>query len=500
MSKYILILSVLFFAPQLTFAAGIDETINSFTAPIADASIAFVFYNITVFGADLPLVVLWLVAGSIFFTLRMGFVNIWGFKHAIQLVRGDYTNPKDSGEVSHFQALATAVSGTVGIGNIGGVAVAVTVGGPGATFWLIIAGFLGMSTKLVECTLGVKYRDQNPDGSVSGGPMYYLHKAFAERGMPSFGKFMGAFYAIGIFIGAIVGNMFQSNQVYVQLNNATAGMLDGYGWLVGIFMAVVVFMVIIGGIKSIAAVTEKIVPFMAIFYCVFAIIVILMNITAIPQAVANIFTGAMTGEGVVGGALGVLIIGFQRAVFSNEAGIGSASIAHAAVHTKEPITQGIVSLLEPFIDTVVICTITALVIGTTAVAYPGFAGDATGIAMTSEAFRTRISWFPIPLAFAAMLFAFSTMISWSYYGLKGWTYLFGESSAGQTFYKLLFCVFVILGCTAQLGPILDISDALVFLVCVPNILGLYMLSSSVKRELDSYMARLRSGEIKKYKN
>ena len=482
-------------------AAGIDETINELTAPIAAFIGQVVFFKIPVLGAQLPLVVLWLVVGAVFFTFRMGFVNVWGFKHAIHLVRGDYANPDDAGEVSHFQALATAVSGTVGIGNIGGVAVAVTVGGPGATFWLIMAGFLGMSTKFVECTLGVKYRNENPDGSVSGGPMYYMRRGFSERGMEGLGKFMGTFYAIGIFIGALgIGNMFQSNQAYVQLNNVTGGLFDGLGWLVGLAMAGVVFMVIVGGIKSIARVTEKIVPFMAIFYCVFAIIVILMNGAAIPQAIGNIFTGAFTGEGVAGGALGALIIGFQRAVFSNEAGIGSASIAHSAVRTNEPITEGMVSLLEPFIDTIIICTITALVIGTSAVANPGFAEGATGIAMTSQAFKTQIGWFPIPLAIAGMLFAFSTMISWSYYGLKGWTYLFGEDMRGQTIYKVIFCVFVVIGCVVQLDPILEISDALVFLICVPNILVLYVLAPLVKRDLEDYMARLRSGEIRKYKN
>ena len=251
--------------------AGIDDTINEITKPIAKIVGQIVFFKIPLFGAELPLVVLWLVIGAVFFTIYMGFVNIRGFKHAIELVRGDYSDPNSKGEVSHFQALATAVSGTVGIGNIGGVAVAVTIGGPGATFWLIVAGFLGMSTKFVECTLGVKYRTENPDGSVSGGPMYYLQKGFAERGMTGFGNFMGTFYAIGIFIGALgIGNMFQSNQAYVQLNNVAGGGLDGYGWLVGLIMAAIVFSVIIGGIKSIARVTEKIVPFMAIFYCVFA--------------------------------------------------------------------------------------------------------------------------------------------------------------------------------------------------------------------------------------
>lgn len=479
--------------------AGFDDTINEITAPIASAVGSFVFFKIPVFGAQLPIVVLWLVIGAVFFTLYLGFVNVSGFKHAIHLVRGDYADPDSPGEVSHFQALATAVSGTVGIGNIGGVAIAVTIGGAGATFWLIVAGFLGMSTKFVECTLGVKYRQENPDGSVSGGPMYYMRRGFEERNMGGFGKFMGTFYAIGIFVGALgIGNMFQSNQAYVQLNTVAGGALDGLGWLIGLILAIVVFAVIIGGIKSIARVTEKVVPFMAIFYCLFAIIVILMNFTSIPAAIGNIFSGAFTGAGVQGGAIGALIIGFQRAVFSNEAGIGSASIAHAAVQTKEPVTEGYVSLLEPFIDTIVICTITALVIGTSQVADPNFANGATGVAMTSAAFERQISWFPVPLAFGALLFAFSTMISWSYYGLKGWTYLFGEGSLGQMIYKLIFCAFVALGCMVQLGPILDISDALVFLICVPNILGLYFLAPIVRREMLSYRARLASGEIKRF--
>ena len=387
--------------------AGIDASINNATAPVARWVGEVVFFKIPLFGAQLPVVVLWLIVGAVFFTFYMKFVNLRGFRHAIHLVRGDYADPKSAGEVSHFQALATAVSGTVGIGNIGGVAVAVTVGGAGATFWLIMAGFLGMSTKFVECTLGVKYRNENPDGSVSGGPMYYLRKGFADRGMDGFGRYIGAFYAIGIFIGALgIGNMFQSNQAYVQLNHVFGGGLDGLGWLVGLLLAVVVFSVIVGGIKSIAKVTEKIVPFMAVFYCVFAVIVILINYAALPAAIGNIFTGALTPDGVAGGALGAMIIGFQRAVFSNEAGIGSASIAHSAVRTNEPVTEGYVSLLEPFIDTIVICTITALVIGTTNVAQPGFAGDATGVAMTSMAFERQFSWFPIPLAFAAVLFAF----------------------------------------------------------------------------------------------
>jgi len=496
-----LLLNSTLFAQTPPNNGGIDGIINNITAPLAKWLSSIVFFKISILGVQMPLVVLWLVAGSIFFTFYMGFVNLRGFKHAIQLVRGDYTDPNSPGEVSHFQALSTAVSGTVGIGNIGGVAVAVTVGGAGATFWLIVAGFLGMSTKFVECTLGVKYRTENPDGSVSGGPMYYLRKGFADRGLPRFGKFLGTVYAVGIFVGALgIGNMFQSNQAYVQLNTVMGGALDGLGWLVGLILAAVIFAVIIGGIKSIARVAEKLVPFMAIMYCFFASIVILMNFSSIPTAISNIFTGAFTGEGITGGALGALIIGFQRAVFSNEAGIGSASIAHAAVITPEPVTEGYVSLLEPFIDTIVICTITALVIGTSQVADPNFAGGATGVAMTSAAFARQFSWFPIPLALGALLFAFSTAISWSYYGLKGWTYLFGEGRVGQIVYKSIFCGFVVLGCMVKLKPILDISDALVFLICVPNILGLYFLAPLVKAEMTSYRKRLESGEIKKFKN
>ena len=499
MGRLFLIVGLMIVAMQNAYA-GIDDAINSATAPVAEWVGKVVFFTISLGDAELPVVVLWLVAGAVFFTFYMGFINLRGFKHALHLVRGDYADPDSHGEVSHFQALATAVSGTVGIGNIGGVAVAVTVGGPGATFWLIFAGFLGMSTKFVECTLGVKYRREFDDGHVSGGPMYYLSKGFAERGMQGFGKFIGAFYAVGIFLGALgIGCMFQSNQAYVQMNGVTGGALEGFGWLFGLILAVVVFLVIVGGIKSIAKVTEKLVPFMALFYCLIALIVISLNASAVPQAIANIFTGAFTGEGVAGGALGAMIIGFQRAVFSNEAGIGSASIAHAAVKTDEPVTEGIVALLEPFIDTIIICTITALIIGTAQVADPAFAGEAEGIAMTSAAFSREFSWFPIPLAFAAVLFAFSTMIAWSYYGLKGWCYLFGESTAMQTTYKIGFCFFVALGCVVELGPMLAISDALVFIVCVPNILGLYFFAPMVKREMNSYFARVKSGEIKNFR-
>ena len=482
-------------------AETLDEQVSALARPVAEQLKAFVFYKLEFFGAQLPLVVLWLVGGGLFFTLYLRGINLRAFRHAIELVRGDHDTPKtegaahvnseSEGEVSHFQALATAVSGTVGIGNIGGVAIAVTLGGPGATFWLIIAGFLGMSTKCVECTLSVKYRERAEDGQISGGPMYYLKHGLGALGYQRLGQSLGAFYAIGILLGALgIGNLFQSNQAYEQLS-AVWGPVISPAW-VGAILAALVFSVIIGGIRSIARVTEKLVPLMAGLYCFFALIVIAMNGAYLPSALAAIVQGAFEAEGVAGGALGVMVIGFQRAVFSNEAGIGSASIAHSAVKTDEPATEGIVALLEPFIDTIVICTITALVITTSQLAEPGFAGSAEGVAMTSAAFERQISWFPYPLAVAAVLFALSTMISWSYYGLKGWAYLFGTSRGTQSAYQILYCLFVFLGPLLSLGPILDISDALVFLICIPNLLGLYLLAPTVKREINGYFERHRA--------
>ena len=482
-------------------SSGIDSLINSAVQPLAAVVSEVIFFTIPLFGADLPLVVLWLVGGAIFFTVYFGFINVRGFKHAIQLVRGDFSDPTHPGEATHFQALATAVSGTVGIGNIGGVAVAISIGGPGATFWLIVAGLLGMSTKFVECALGTMYRRENADGSVSGGPMYYLERGLKERGIPRIGKFAAKFYAVGIVIGCMgIGNMFQSNQAYVQFVNVTGGpdssWFNDKGWLFGLVIASIVALVIVGGIKSIARVTEKIVPFMAVFYVICSVTIIGMNYEALPFAFGAIIDGAFSPESINGGALGVMIIGFQRAVFSNEAGIGSAAIAHAAVRTKEPITEGFVALLEPLIDTVIICTLTALVIVTTLYYEPNFTQGLGGIEMTSSAFERNISWSPYTIAIAGLLFAFSTMIAWSYYGLKGWTYLVGESRAADIGFKTVFCLFVILGCSIQLSAVLDFSDAMVFVICVPNILGLYILAPALKRRLGRYRTRLETGEFR----
>ncbi|NOR86644.1 MAG: amino acid carrier protein [Bacteroidales bacterium] len=455
--------------------------------------------------APLPIIVVWLIIGAVVFTLYMGFINIRGFKHAIDIVRGKYDNPNDAGEVSHFQALTTALSATVGLGNIAGVAIAIVIGGPGATFWMILAGLLGMSSKFVECTLGVKYRKIDVLGQVSGGPMYYLYMGLKKKKMKWLGAILSVIFSILVIGGSFGGgNMFQANQAFAQFSSIMPGIAD-YGFVFGLVLAVLVGMVIIGGIKSIAKVTDKIVPFMAILYVGTALIIILINISHVGEAFRLIFEGAFSTDALKGGIIGVLIVGFQRASFSNEAGAGSAAIAHAAVKTKEPISEGFVALLEPFVDTVVICTMTALVI-----IFTGFYTNPDGLQgaeLTSQAFASVFSWFPYLLVIAIFLFAFSTMISWSYYGLKGFDYLFGGFSEtylgsrkySDTFYRLMFSSFIVVGSSSTMGAVVDFSDMMILSMGFPNIIGLLILAPEVKRDLKSYLRRIKSGEIKAYK-
>jgi AGCS family alanine or glycine:cation symporter len=480
---------------------SIDKAISDAIAPIINPFVSFIFSPLpgseAIFGTGFPWIVMWLVIAALVFTIYFGFIQFRGFKHSIELVRGDYLDPKDAGEVTPFQALATALSGTVGLGNIAGVGVAVYLGGPGATFWMILAGLLGMASKFTECVLGVRYRNEYEDGTVSGGPMYYLSKGLSEDGKAAFGKFLAIFFSICCIGGALGGgNMFQANQSFAQISSIVP-FFEGKGWLFGLIMAAVVGFVIIGGIKSIAKVTEKVVPFMAVVYVGAALIIILMNIDQVGAAFSAIITGAFAPTAVAGGAVGALIQGFKRAAFSNEAGIGSASIAHSAVQTKHPVTEGYVALLEPFIDTVVICTMTSLVITITGSWVPD--SGVTGIALTSKAFTSQFSFFGYVLAIAAVLFAFSTMISWSYYGLKAWTYMFGEGQAKELVFKLIFCIFVVIGASMSLGPVIDFSDAMIFAMAIANVIGLYMLMPKVKALLADYHAKLASGEIKKVK-
>lgn len=497
--------------PQVqTVGSSIDESINSFFQPITDAVNTVIFFNaFTYGGASVPFVLVWLILGALFFTVFMRFVNFTAFRHALDVVRGKFDNPNDIGEVSHFQALTAALSGTVGVGNIAGVAVAVSLGGPGATFWMILAGFLGMSSKFVECTLGLKYRKTNADGSVSGGPMYYLSRGLGNMKMGGLGKVLAVLFAVACIGGSLGGgNM-------VQINSATSQLIDvlgpdsflvGKGWIFGVIMSLVVGFIIIGGIKSIVKVTDKVVPFMVGIYILGALVVIFGNIGAVPAAFGSIFNGAFNADAVYGGLVGVLILGFKRAAFSNEAGIGSASIAHAAAKTDEPISEGIVALLEPFIDTVVICTMTALVIIISG--YGGMSSEQIlelpttenlePILLTSNSFAQTISWFPVILSVSVILFALSTMISWAYYGLKAWTYIFGESKAADVAYKVIFCVFIVIGSAISAKSVFDFGDAMIFAMAFPNVLGLYFLAPEVRRDLNSYLARVKSGEIKRY--
>jgi len=468
--------------------------------PIVDNIAKVIFYDVSrLFGQNknMPFIVIWLIFGALFFTWKMNFINIRGFNHAISLVKGDYHDPENKGEVSHFQALTTALSGTVGLGNIAGVAIAISLGGPGATFWMIVAGLIGMSSKFVECTLGVKYRKIDENGVVSGGPMYYLRDGLAKKNFPKLGKFLAVLFAILCVGGSIGGgNMFQANQAFAAFKSVFP-IMSNYGPLFGLFLAIMVGVVIIGGIKSIAKVTEKIVPFMAAIYVGAALIIIGYHFSDLGIVFGKIIKGAFTPEAGLGGFIGVLIVGFKRAAFSNEAGVGSASIAHSAAKTKEPVSEGMVALLEPFIDTIVICTMTAIVIIITG-SYTND-GGLGGSELTAEAFGSVIGWFPYILTIAILLFAFSTIISWSYYGLKSWTFLFGQSRITELTYKIMLMFFVVVGSTVNLGSVLDFSDMMILAMAFPNIIGLLFLSSEVKEDLRAYLEKVKNGTIKKFK-
>ena len=451
--------------------------------------------------AEVPLAVMILVLGSIFFTVRMGFPQFRAFGHAIRVVRGKYDDPNDQGEVTSFQALTAALSATVGLGNIGGVAIAVGVGGPGATFWMVIAGFLGMASKFTECTLGQMYRVKRPNGHIMGGAMYYLSSGLKEMGLGPLGKFLAAFFAV-ICIGASLGggNTFQANQSLGAIKQ-TFTFLQGNEWMYGMAMSIIVGIVIIGGIQRIATTAEKIVPTMCAIYLVACITILVMNMGAIPGAITSIFDGAFNADALRGGFIGVLILGFKRAAFSNEAGIGSAAIAHSAAKVPHAAREGIVALLEPFIDTIVVCTMTALVIVITGAysnpEYASMVAGNEGAALTSAAMGQELSFMPYVLSIAVLLFAFSTMISWSYYGERCWAYLFGDGSS--MIYKIIFVVFVFLGSIANAGNVLDFGDLLIFGMVLPNVIGVILLSGKVKAGLDEYLGKLKAGDYKTFK-
>jgi len=440
----------------------------------------------------LPFIVVWLIAGATFFTLRFGFINLRAFRHAWVVTTGHYDNPDDPGEVTHFQALSSALSATVGLGNIAGVAVAVAMGGPGAIFWMIVAGFLGMSSKFVECTLGQMYREVGKDGHILGGPMRYLDRGLAQLGLPHLGRFLAILFALMCVGGSFGGgNMFQANQSYAQVADVLPFFSGGWGALAyGVILAFLVGIVIIGGIRRIGQVAGFIVPVMCGIYLIAGLFIIITNFDQIGPAFGKIIGEAFTPKAGFGGMIGVLITGFRRAAFSNEAGVGSASIAHSAAATDEPVREGIVALLEPFIDTILVCTMTGLVVVITG-AYES--GGEEGVLMTSKAFATVLPWFPKVLSLAVFLFAFSTMISWSYYGERCWAFLFG--SQFSIVYKVLFLGFVVFGSVLKLGNVIDFSDLMILGMSFPNILGAFLLSGKVSQALNDYWSRYKRGQM-----
>lgn len=504
---------------------GFEATVNEVFGSVNGALASVMFYPI---GGVVPLAVLWLVVGAVIFTIRMRFINLRGFKHAILVTAGRYDKKggEDTGEVSHFQALTAALSATVGLGNIAGVAIAVATGGPGATFWMIMAGLLGMSSKFVECTLGQKYREVRPDGRVMGGAMFYLSKGLGELGLAEFGKALAIFFAVLCIGGSFGGGCaFQVNQSLNAVAESVPGLAD-QRWIYGLVMTIAVGVVIIGGIKAIARVAEKIVPLMCGVYVIAAVGILVMNLDKVPSAINAIISGAFTPEAGYGGLIGVLVLGFKRAAFSNEAGVGSAAIAHSAAKTEYPVREGIVALLEPFIDTVVICTMTALVI-VIAGAYPSEFGtiekdgeekqvptrlvaheeldaeraDAMliavksdqGATLTSIAMDAQIPGFKFILAIAVMLFAYSTMISWSYYGERCWAYLFGDGASMA--YRIIFLVFVFLGSIVSATNVLQFGDLMILGMAFPNIIGLVLLSGLVSKDLKDYWQKYTGGEF-----
>ncbi len=484
-------------AEELTWELTIDKNVNRFIKTPIEKVFFFdiVFWdNDSATNIKVPIVVIWLIIGAVFFTIRMGFINIRGFTHAIAIVRGKYDNPDDVGEVSHFQALTAALSATVGLGNIGGVAFAITLGGPGATFWMILAGFLGMASKFTECTLGQKYREVSPEGVVSGGPMQYLSKGLAEINYPMLGKVLAVFFAIlcigGSFIG---GNAYQVNQSLEAIATKVT-VLQDYGWVYGVLMAALAGVVIIGGIKRIAMIAETIVPLMCGIYVAACLYILLANAGSIPDAFGEILGGAFSPKAVYGGIVGVLIVGFTRSAFSNEAGVGSAAIAHSAAKSEYPVQEGIVALLEPFVDTIIVCTMSALVIVITGAYEVEAWKGLSGAGLTANAFGSEISWFPWILAVAVALFAYSTMISWYYYGERCWTWLFGDKAINV--FRVIFLGFTFLGSVLTGKVVMELGDLMILGMAFPNILGVLMLSGLVRKDLNTYWKKLKSGEIK----
>ena len=461
---------------------NVDETINAWIAPIAEWFGRVVFYAVPVAGAELPLILVWLIMGGVVCTLAFRFVNLRGFRHSMRVIRGDYSDRALPGEATPFQALSTAVSGTVGLGAIGGVAIAVTIGGPGAAFWMVVAGFLGMSAKFAEVTLAVKYRKVRADGTVTGGAMYYVPIALERRGFPRLGKFLAGLFCVAAVGGSLT--IFQVNQAYAQFKAVTG---FEHAFVFGLVIAVWIGFILFGGVKRIVKWTDKLSPLMCLLYIVACAVVLGANYASVPAALMTIVRDAFATDAVAGGVIGALIAGFRRAAFANEAGLGSAPMAHATVRTKEPMSQGFAALMEPFLDTVIICLATALVVVVSGVYQTS---DAEGIALTSAAFATVVPWFPIVLAVVAILFALSTVISWGYYGEQAWTWLFSEAYASRVAYRLFLCAVLSVSATLSLGQVTNIVDSLNFSMAIPNLIAVYLLLPELRSDLADYWQRV----------
>lgn len=482
----------MFLIPQSVFALSVSDCVDKYFAPFSDAFSGVIFTSVTIAGTKVPVIILFLILSSIFYTIYLRLIGIWGFKHSLKQLFGKYHKEHDNdrdGEVSSMGAFATALSGTVGLGNIAGVAIAISIGGPGAMFWMIFGALCGMASKFLECTLAVKYRRFNADGSVSGGPMFYIAHGLTRKGLRWLGQPLALIFALMCVPGALGGgNMLQINQATQQVINITGGessFFAAHSWVFGLIVAIIVGLIIVGGIKSIANVTSKIVPVMCGIYLFAAAAIILMNFQHIPHAIYVIIKEAFMPQSVVGGVIGTIIIGFRRSVQSNEAGSGSAPIAYAAVKTNEPISQGFVSLMEPFLDTVIICSLTAFVIIITG-EYLNYREGITGVELTSAAFGGTISFFPYVLAVVIILFAISTIISWAYYGQKAWSYLFGEGFKRTKVYQIMFCIFIVIGSCMNLQSVIDFTDATMLAMAAPNLIAIFILLPEIKQDLIAY--------------
>ncbi len=497
------ILTIAFFAflglLQKANAMNVDAFMDKHIAPFSDMIAKIIFYPINCFGTKVPIIIFWILFAGIFFTIYFRGICVWGFKHAIELIKKPAEKSSDgSGDVSSFQALATALSGTIGIGSIAGVAISISIGGPGAAFWIFFGALLGMSIKFIEATLAVKYRRFNEDGSVSGGPMHYIAHGLTRKKLRWLGQPLAVIYAVLCVGGGITGgNMIQINQSTHQILFITGGeqsFLHGCGWIFGLIIAILVGMVTMGGIKSIAKVTTVLVPTMCIMYIVSGLIVILANILNIPSALALIFREAFHPQSIAGGIFGVIIIGLRRSVQSNEAGTGAAAIVYAAAKTKEPVSQGFVALLETFL-TGILCLFTSFAIIFSGVLENTQIGQISGIELASRAFQSVIPFFPYILSLIAILFALSTLISWAYYGQKAWTFMFGEGKKRALTFNLIYCIFIVIGSVMNVSSVIEITDAMMIAMCVPNVIVLYILCPEIKQDLIDYCKRFKLPKV-----